>query len=643
MKPRSLCFCCMLILLLLLSGCGKEATLTLIRGQTFSLTAEEVLTSGQDLVSIQPHETGYILYTLGASCTLDATLSPSPWVVDEFAPKATEIGRYTTPDSQYTIESNGDIRKNGELLSLTLPNDVLPRGFWKLGNSLYLFADRLDADGVAEASLLFPWEKDKPGDTLLPEGLPGNARLIATGDGYGYGLFEDVLYRTDGKTLDLLGSLFDCGINPLEVKSLLPTGGGSLFLVTSHQLWRLTLTEGSQDETSPLVIAAYRTPSMTLTRQVTDYNLHTKGIRVEIKQYDEKADLNLAILTGDVDLVASDNAGLMENYARKGYLMGLDEVLSAELSQGDLFENVVDAGRIDGTLYYLPAYFKAMGMALPRGLVEQYGEPETIPELISLLDKLGNDDFYKLQSRDYALNNFLIHGLDFWVNRANATCSFENSEDFIALLTLCHRYAATTDEVLVNQHSGLAGFAFHPSYAIHDVNSLDLSTLFVSDVTQTPLTAFGGEGILIPSPTSRQEGFSIFPDSLYGVVQTSEKSKEAADWLRWAISTETYEYQQDWLLEVPIALPLRMSATEALVNALLADANGEDRAEMVASYHAAWKSTLTRANTYSPGGVDEIAAIVSEEAAHYFAGDVTAEKAAELIQNRVSILLSEQE
>ena len=32
MKPRSLCFCCMLILLLLLSGCGKEATLTLTRG-----------------------------------------------------------------------------------------------------------------------------------------------------------------------------------------------------------------------------------------------------------------------------------------------------------------------------------------------------------------------------------------------------------------------------------------------------------------------------------------------------------------------------------------------------------------------------------------------------------------------------------
>ena len=41
-------------------------------------------------------------------------------------------------------------------------------------------------------------------------------------------------------------------------------------------------------------------------------------------------------------------------------------------------------------------------------------------------------------------------------------------------------------------------------------------------------------------------------------------------------------------------------------------------------------------------GYSEIGKVVKEEAARFFAGEITAEKAAEYIQNRVSIYLAEQ-
>ena len=51
---------------------------------------------------------------------------------------------------------------------------------------------------------------------------------------------------------------------------------------------------------------------------------------------------------------------------------------------------------------------------------------------------------------------------------------------------------------------------------------------------------------------------------------------------------------------------------------------------------------LCGADHYAVGSTTEIAKVVKEEALRFFAGEITAEKAAEYIQNRVSIYLAEQ-
>ncbi|MBQ6989839.1 MAG: hypothetical protein IJN58_02170, partial [Clostridia bacterium] len=51
---------------------------------------------------------------------------------------------------------------------------------------------------------------------------------------------------------------------------------------------------------------------------------------------------------------------------------------------------------------------------------------------------------------------------------------------------------------------------------------------------------------------------------------------------------------------------------------------------------------ITQADNFAIGNDSDIAIVVSEEAMRYFSGEITAEKAAEYIQNRVSIYLAEQ-
>lgn len=628
---------------LMIGGCKKEDKIVLAAGGKHSLEAEEILSTKQTLTGLQPQGEGYILYSVGISCFLDENLTPSEWTIDDDAPTVMEVGRYTDGSDVYTIHSNRDIYKNGELLQVTVSEKLFPRGFWKIQDTCYLVADYLNDEGVAEGSALALWKKDKPGETMAVEGIPGEVRLLTTGDGFGYALCEDIICRTDGKQLDDLGSLYDCGIDPSEAVALLPDRDGKLLLVTTNSLWVLETASIQSEEQPTLIIASYRTPSISLTKQVNDFNLQDGGIRAKIKQYNDRTELNLAILTGEVDIVASDHAGILEGYARKGFLLELDNTLSAELAQGDLIENIVDAGRVEGKLYFLPTYFRVLGMNLPAGLVEAEGVPASMQELTRMLEKLESDHYLKLQCKEYALNNFLAHGTSAWVDRKNNTCNFENDPDFLEMLEFCNRFAADPDEVLANNHTESGeGMEFVPYYTVSGVYGLDLQSVFENDLTGEPLTKYGAAGQLVPCPVGEGTGLAIVPDGLYGIVKMSGNMKLAEEWLRFAIAEETYRMEQEWLLEVPVGFPLRKSMVEELVITSFDGYDAEDREQLIAQYHDSWHQLLYGANHFFVGGVDDISDIIREEALRYFAGDITAKQAAAYIQNRVSIYLAEQ-
>ncbi|MBR4865145.1 MAG: hypothetical protein IKU11_00545, partial [Clostridia bacterium] len=264
--------------ILMMGGCKKDDRIALEEGENYSLNAEEILSTKQTLTGLQPVEDGYVLYAAGISCSLQKDFTPSKWATDDDAPTVMEVGRYTDRSDVYAIRSNRDIYKNGELIGVSFPESLFPRGFWKIENRCYLVSDRIDHDGVVIGAALSAWEKDRVGELIKLEGIPGEIRLLATGDGFGYALCEDTVYRTDGKQLDNLGSLYDCGIDPSETISMLAEENGRLLLVTSHSLWELSVDAAENDETPVLTIASYREPSLSLTRQVHDFNMQNNGV-----------------------------------------------------------------------------------------------------------------------------------------------------------------------------------------------------------------------------------------------------------------------------------------------------------------------------------------------------------------------------
>jgi ABC-type glycerol-3-phosphate transport system substrate-binding protein len=92
-----------------------------------------------------------------------------------------------------------------------------------------------------------------------------------------------------------------------------------------------------------------------------------------------------------------------------------------------------------------------------------------------------------------------------------------------------------------------------------------------------------------------------------------------------------------------LGLPIRKSALTRLTEddiTLLAQACGVSR-ETIEDLEAQAIQTIESASVLSGGGASVIS-ILWEEAQGYFAGDKTAEQAAENIQSRVSIYLAEQ-
>ena len=90
--------------------------------------------------------------------------------------------------------------------------------------------------------------------------------------------------------------------------------------------------------------------------------------------------------------------------------------------------------------------------------------------------------------------------------------------------------------------------------------------------------------------------------------------------------------------------PLFSTVTEechAYISDIWEPGSDEDRAEISEQVKIVLWDTLSTADHYMFCNED-ILFVVEDEAFRYFSGEITAEKAAEYIQNRVSIYLAEQ-
>ncbi len=129
-----------------------------------------------------------------------------------------------------------------------------------------------------------------------------------------------------------------------------------------------------------------------------------------------------------------------------------------------------------------------------------------------------------------------------------------------------------------------------------------------------------------------EEGFGIYSNSLIGMVSNGECPEGAKDFLEFLFLELPQETGSDGG-----GFPLNEEALEHVLREVYLDGVPADpvRVELT-------KTVIQKADHYTYTLRNDFISAILEEGSRYFSGQITAEKAAAYIQNRVQLYLDEQ-
>lgn len=386
-----------------------------------------------------------------------------------------------------------------------------------------------------------------------------------------------------------------------------------------------------------------------LRRQVVDFNRKNSRYRVTVKQYvtvsdelDALAQLNADILAGNMpDILLADQDMPLESYCAKGLLADVGKLLAedGELDAGQFMENVLDAFRINGTLYHvIPAFCVDTLVAKRSKAGERTGWNQEEFSAVSAGLPENMERVSQMSRYDYLENYMRVCGREY-IDVDQRKCNFQ-AENFRAVL----QFAGTLPEYV--------GDVFHEENSYDSRYLVDRALLqpvtirYIPDLAQQIYGCMGEEIVYVGYPAESREGSCIRIFGMSFVLSGRSDSLDGA-W-EFARSFLTEEFQRDRLYEINgSGLPIRQDvfdeqAQRAAVQegycfindeyVALPPMTGEQIDQAVGFirglHHAAFEDEV-------------IMNIIREEAESFFAGQKTAADVTELIQNRVQLYLDE--
>lgn len=422
-------------------------------------------------------------------------------------------------------------------------------------------------------------------------------------------------------------------------------------------------TKTNSDEVTDktvLVLAGYYVPQEVKSR-VVQFNKTNPEYRIVIKEYhtyDTMEDgmagynrLNMDILErGLPDILIVDSYFPVSSYISKGLLADIDELIVAdeELSKTEFMDNVFDAYRVDGKLYYVTPSFSVKTLVGKTSLVgersswtmeEMMELMASMPEGTQLIGELTRSGFVEMMMQ-YCGNDF--------VDVETGKCNF-NSENFIAML----EYARMLPEDIDWSEYGDDYWETQDSQ--YRENRTLLAECDVSNVRYVNdyINGYFGEEIsCIGFPSAIGNGAVVEAGEQYLISAKSENIDGAWEFVRYYL---TEEYQKEALM-FPVNKDVFLErAMEATRNPYTIDSNGDkmeyeyklsiggesvvlpNMTEEQVNEFVEFVENIDKCVYYD----EDIEAIINEEVASFLADQKSAAEVAKIIQSRVELYVNE--
>ena len=403
-----------------------------------------------------------------------------------------------------------------------------------------------------------------------------------------------------------------------------------------------------------------------LKRKVVEYNKSGDTYRIVVKEYNtyntsEDYTLGVKQLNNDIisggmpDILVVDSNMSMDSYIAKGLVANVDDLIAGdeELSKNDYLQNVWDAYRVDGKLYYvIPSFYistmvgkeSIFGDRTSITMEELQTIRDTMPEGTALFSDITRDSFL------YTMMNYC--GSDF-VDVSTGKCAFD-TDNFVAMLA----YAGELPVEYGEDYWGEDYWNNYESQYREDRTLLDtISISNIRDLNGTINGVFGEDISFVGFPTDGDMGSVLWAGNrMYALSAKSKNLDGAWEFLRYYL---TQEYQ-DKIQEQEYNLPVLRSTFEknvqdATKKPYYMDENG-NKVEYDETYYINGEEILLPQLTQEQ--VDRIVSfvesvnkrgyyneaisnIISEEAGAYFSGQKSAKDVAGVIQSRVQVYVNE--
>lgn len=608
----------------------------------WSVEAEHVYRNNQFVSAVAMQQDFYAFYRDGLRCgimSIDNSLF-------EFDADSMElISVLPVENGVYTLSLHPEhLYFNDD--EIKLPDDNYYQysmaGFWKLLDNSFIVIKKYHCgstmdDFVIDEVCLYPLRGSSLGEPTLLEDFYGDIQNCSTDGKYNYFTLNEKLYRMNEDSVECLGGLLSLGVNPDTLRQVLTAEDGNILVVDEGALTLLKPSIGLA-QSQILRIGLYPDTIPDFTDFALQYSREVNALGLEIKSFSNLSDVNLAILSGEIDVLALQSSSVAQGFSTRDILLPLDEWMSESLTTDCIFSNIVSACRSGESIYYFPTCFSLVGMCLPSQVLTTCGNQfESYEMLRNCLDSLDGES-YPLQTKRAALDSFLRLGLDNWVDFEAGIASFEN-DDFTWILEFCMQGYTDYDEWAANaggRESSILKTAvtLRSPYAVED-----LAHAYENRNTGLSSTPYGTAGTVFPGPSAINTGLAIDSPFVLCIPASSPQKETAVLFLNWIISVDT----QRWWLEGHEGNYYNgFSVNPKLTYDSITQCYSIYSEDELDSLVSQCMGYIQGADHFSSGYGSPIEIIIHEEAEAYFAGECSAQECESRIQNRVSIYLAEQ-
>ncbi len=506
----------------------------------------------------------------------------------------------------------------------------------------------------------------------------GEYRVFLSGSTSLYGL------KDDGSLVELINWV-DSDLTGDYINGLIPVDGGN-FLITENnwtngetKVYRITKRDASEIENVQIINMVMEYSDQNVIERVKEFNKTNGEYRIKVEDYnqynewDEESQkmtnspdkqLKQDIAAGkDVDIICmSSNSSIFSNLSRKGALVDLYEFLEkdSELTKDDLVPTILSVCENEGKLTTLAPSFYISTL----GCKSKYFDKQnwTIDEFLETCKNLpeGMKPFKSGNTNIEIFSRLIFSSGDF-VDYNNATCNFD-SPDFIKILEFCNEYPNSGEGDEIDWENAtdeeMNAFWEESEVALRNDKAL-LSDIYLSnprDYARAVQGEFGEDVTLVGNPSVNGTGAMIYTSTSYAIMENSDYKDVCWDFIKEIFSEENQN--SETLYDFPVLKSaFEKKLDESMERPYYTDENGKKHEYDDMHYMGGKEikiNPLTQAerdflveyiSNAKPTPFyynDDVNNIIFEEVEAYFAGDKTAEQTAEIIQNRVSILISEQ-